>query len=141
MEQTIQQKRAKFAMDEITSLVNKLTTEQQKNFVSYANSLPAMIHSNGLGQAMAFYKAKGSDKGLAENDAKKRSYNALYKIISDWLCQSPQVFADCRDQSGRSSVLVGITTKDMQSYQLAQAETLVLMSWVKKFAKAFLAEE
>jgi CRISPR-associated protein Cmr5 len=29
----------------------------------------------------------------------------------------------------------------MAHYQLAQAEALVLMSWVKKFAKAFLAED
>jgi CRISPR-associated protein Cmr5 len=137
MEQTIQQKRAKYALERVTALTKQhhFSEEQQKNFVSYANCLPAMIHSNGLGQAMAFYKAKGSTQGLAENDDKKRSYNALYKIVSDWLCQSPQVYTGC------SSVLVGITTKDMQSYQLAQAEAVVLMSWVKKFAKAFLINE
>lgn len=137
MAQTIQQKRAKYALEQITSLTanNNFTEEQQKKFVSYTNSLPAMIHSNGLGQAMAFHKAKGSNKGLAETDDKKRAYNALYKIVSDWLCESPQVYKDYAD------VLRGITEENMQSYQLAQTEALVLMSWVKKFANAFLEKE
>ena len=136
MAQTIQQKRAKYALENITALTEQyhFNKEQQKNFVSYANSLPAMIHTNGLGQAMAFHKAKGSNNEFTEIDDKKRSYNALYKIVSDWLCQSPQIYQQ------HDNVLEGITEENMQSYQLAQAETLVLMSWVKKFAKAFLAE-
>jgi CRISPR-associated protein Cmr5 len=94
-----------------------------------------MIHSNGLGQAIAFLKAKGINKELNKTDDKKISYNALYQIISKWLCQKPQVYAGCEN------ILEGITTKDIQDYQLAQVETLILMSWVKKFAKAFLISE
>jgi CRISPR-associated protein Cmr5 len=75
---------------------------------------------------MAFCRLKGKEK---------TAYKKLYEIISTWLCQSPQIYAGCRD------ILEGITAKEMQSYQLAQAETLVLISWVKKFAKAFLTEE
>jgi CRISPR-associated protein Cmr5 len=144
MTQTIQQQRAKYALKYVEALTkdHKFNKEQQKNFISYASSLPAMIHTNGLGQAMAFHKAKGSNKELdAETDDKKRSYNALYNIVSDWLCQSPQIYAGCKDQLDKHCVLKGITTKDMQSYQLAQVEALALMSWVKKFAKAFLVEE
>jgi len=145
MEQTIQQKRAKFALEKITALKplpdfksekeevrNKMQKDFEKEFVSYASSLPAMIHTNGLGQAMAFCCVKGK---------KSIAYKKLYEIISAWLCQSPQTYANCKDNSGNYCVLIGITTKDMQSYQLAQAEALVLLSWVKKFAKAFLAEE
>jgi CRISPR-associated protein Cmr5 len=137
MEQTIQQKRAKFALERVTALTeqHKFNKDQQKNFISYASSLPAMIHTNGLGQAMAFHKAKGSDKGLEETEDKKRSYNALYNIVSAWLCQKPQVYQK------HDNVLKGIAEENMQSYQLAQVETLALMSWVKKFAKAFLTEE
>jgi CRISPR-associated protein Cmr5 len=137
MTQTIQQQRAKYALDFVTALTkqHKFNKEQQKNFISYASSLPAMIHTNGLGQAMAFHKAKGSNNGLAESDDKKRSYNALYKIVSDWLCQAPQIY------QMHDNVLKGIAEENMQSYQLAQVEALALMSWVKKFAKAFLSED
>lgn len=133
MSQTIEQARAKYAQEEVNKLdgLDGLNKEEKKNFVSYASSLPAMIHMNGLGQAMAFTKSKGSGK----KDDKKTSHNALYSIVSDWLCKDPQVYAQHDD------ILKGITQQNMQDYQLAQIETLLLMGWVKKFAKAFLADE
>ena len=130
MSQTIQQQRAKFSMDEVNKL-EKLKADEQKEFISYASSLPAMIHSNGLGQAMAFCKLKGKDR---------KSYLALYELISNWLCNENQIYADCTNK-GKKDVLTGITSKNMHDYQLAQTEALLLMSWVKKFAKAFLAAE
>ncbi len=126
MDMTIQQQRAKFALERIQKLPVKLKQKEQTEFISYASSLPAMIHMNGLGQAMAFCKVKGKDR---------ESYAQLYQLVSDWLIERGQPYA------GQKSVLDGITQCDMQHYQLAQAEALVLMSWVKKFAKAFLAEE
>ncbi len=123
---TIQQQRAKFALERVQGLVDKLKADEQKEFISYASGLPAMIHMNGLGQAMAFYKLKAKERG---------SYLQLYLLVSDWLCQSGQPYQD------KDNVLVGITQCDQARYQLAQAEALVLMSWVKKFAKAFLAED
>lgn len=126
MEQTIQQQRAKFALERVKALPQVLKVEKdQTEFISYASGLPAMIHMNGLGQAMAFCKVKGKDR---------ESYKQLYKLVSDWLCQTNQPYA------GKADALDGITQSDMAHYQLAQAEALVLMSWVKKFAKAFLAE-
>ena len=126
MELTIQQERAKFALERIQRLPKLLKPDGQKEFISYASGLPAMIHMNGLGQAMAFCKLKGKDR---------ESYAQLYQLVSDWLCQSGQPY------QGKQHVLEGITQCDMAHYQLAQAEALVLMSWVKKFAKAFLAED
>jgi len=126
MDLTIQQQRAKFALERIQSLPVKLKPNEQVEFISYASGLPAMIHMNGLGQAMAFCKLKSKER---------ESYGQLYQLVSDWLCKEGQPY------QGRKEALEGITQLDMAHYQLAQAETLVLMSWVKKFAKAFLAEE
>jgi CRISPR-associated protein Cmr5 len=126
MAQTIQQQRAAFALERVKHLAQTLKDDESKEFVSYASGLPAMIHMNGLGQAMAFCKVKGKDR---------KSYDQLYQLVSDWLCKPGQPYA------GKEHVLDGITQADMADYQLAQAEALVLMSWVKKFAKAFLAED
>lgn len=132
MTQTIQQRRAKFALDRVKALI----PQEQEQFISYASGLPAMIHMNGLGQAMAFCKFKGKRKEPDKIDSRKgvEAYRALYNIVSDWLREPGQPYAD------KADVLDGITQSDMPHYQLAQAEALVLMSWVKKFAKAFLAE-
>jgi len=136
MEQTIQQARAKFALEEITKL-KSLTKDEQKEFISYASGLPAMIHMNGLGQTMAFHKLKGKrkDPNKISTDRGVEAHKALYDLISKWLCKSGQPYHP------KTDVLEGITQCDMAHYQLAQAEALVLMSWVKKFAKAFLTEE
>lgn len=125
MDLTIQQ-RAKFALERIQTLPVKLKPNEQVEFISYASGLPAMIHMNGLGQAMAFCKLKSKER---------ESYGQLYQLVSDWLVQKDQPYHQ------KTDVLEGITQCDMAHYQLAQAETLVLMSWVKKFAKAFLTEE
>lgn len=127
MELTIEQQRAKFALESIKKL-QKLEPKNQKEFISYASGLPAMIHMNGLGQAMAFCKLKGKDKDHV-------AYNELYQIVSKWICQQGQPYQD------KTDILEGITQCDMVHYQLAQAETIVFMGWVKKFAKAFLAED
>ena len=126
MELTIEQQRAQFALTSIQKLPIKLPPKEQIEFISYASGLPAMIHMNGLGQAMAFCQLKGKDRP---------SYEALYQLVSEWLCKTNQPYM------GKDNVLAGITECDRHHYQLAQAETLALMSWVKKFAKAFLADD
>jgi len=116
-EQTMEQKRAKYAFEQINQLREM---GDHNEITSYASSLPAMIHINGLGQAMAFCKAKGG------------SYELHYQILSRWLCAEGQPYA------GTNDLLQGITQHNMNKYHLAQVEALALMSWIKKFAKALL---
>ena len=118
----MQQKRAKFALDRVDKAREKSGVKKQKEYISYASSLPAMIHTNGLGQAAAFFKSKGG------------THEQLYQLLSDWLKKDDQPFA-------KKELLDGITSSDMQTYQLAQAEAQALMDWVKKFAKAFMDKE
>ncbi|MGR8932073.1 MAG: type III-B CRISPR module-associated protein Cmr5 [Gammaproteobacteria bacterium] len=125
MMQTIEQRRAALALQGVKSLPQKLDKEGLKEFRSYASGLPAMIHMNGLGQALAFCRLKG---------AERKSYMMLYQMLSDWLCAKNNPYA------GKQDALDGIVESDMAHYQLAQAEALQFLSWVKKFAKAFLAE-
>jgi CRISPR-associated protein Cmr5 len=123
--QTIEQKRAAFALVEINAFLETHAgkKESQKEFRSYASALPAMIHMNGLGQAAAFCRAKGE------------TYGKLYDILSRWMIKAGQPFA------GDSDLLAGVVARDMYTYRVAQAEALALMEWVKKFALAFMVEE
>ena len=118
--QTIQQQRAKYALEQVEAAL--LRNVDKKEYKSYASSLPAMIHMNGLGQAAAFFKSKGG------------THDELYILLSGWLCGPSQPYAGCQN------LLSGITTQDMHTYRLAQAEAQVLMDWVKKFAKAFMTD-
>ena len=119
--QTLQQQRAKHALEQVQAALNGGVN--RKEFKSYASNLPAMIQMNGLGQAAAFYFSQGE------------TYRKLYDILSGWLTQADQPYA------GKEHLLAGITQQDMHAYRVAQAEALLLLDWVKRFAKAYEREE
>ena len=122
--QTLQQQRAAHALQCVKAYADKYTDKKEHSeYKSYAAALPAMIHMNGLGQAAAFFKSKGG------------AHQALYQLLSDWLCAEDKPFSTYND------LLLGITHADMQTYRLAQAEAQALMDWVKKFAKAYLRKD
>lgn len=129
--QTMQQKRAKYALEAVQKAIDDRRVNQ-KEYKAYAANLPAMIHMNGLGQAVAFFKSKGNGK-----DSKAKAYLSIYNTLSDWLCGNVDG-AKTQPYTGSRDLLEGITNKDMQHYQVAQAEAQALMDWVKKFAKAFM---
>lgn len=128
--QTIQQKRAQFALEKITGALKHNPNLNKKEFNSYAAGLPAMIHMSGLGQAAAFYKAKGG------------THKELYNLLSEWLTKKGQPYGCNRQDNGRpyEDLLVGITQENMHRYRLAQAEAQALMDWVKKFSSAYMTE-
>jgi len=126
MMQTMQQKRAKFALEGVQNAKDRRVSA--KEYKSYAAGFPAMIQMNGLGQAAAFYRSKG-----VGNTPKQVAYLSLYNLLSDWLKTTGQPYVN-------QDLLIGITTGNMHAYMLAQGEALALLDWVKKFAKAFMEE-
>ena len=120
--QTLQQLRAKHALTKVKELV--LLKEDAK-LKARASELPFMIHANGLGQALAFFKSKKEKDG----------YDKLYLVLQSWLTQPQRPFA------GKSDLMTAITEADLNTYRVAQAEAIVCMDWVKKFASAYLIRE
>ncbi len=113
--QTIDQQRAAYALQR----VQQIPSNDHKEWLSRANEIPAMIQMNGLGQTAAFYLSKG---GI---------HKTMYDILSKWLCQEMQIFQSHND------LITGITTMDMGTYRMAQAEAQALLLWVKKFSRAY----
>jgi len=120
--QTMQQRRARFALERVRKDEADHKVDQRE-YISYAAAMPAMIHMNGLGQTAAFYNAKGGNHGR------------LYGLLSDWLTQSGQPY------QGGADLMESIVTGDMHGYRLAQAEAQALMDWVVKFAKALMSKD
>ena len=58
--QTKQQKRAKFALNELKDKVSK--NEVDSKLATFIVGMPNMILSNGIGQSMAFLMAKAKSK-------------------------------------------------------------------------------
>jgi len=129
--QTIQQHRARYALERVTAAQDSNDLDKEA-FKSRAAELPAMIQMNGLGQATAFYRMKGA----------KHAHRALYDLLSGWLCRAPGAHTpEAGIYHGHGDLIVGITQSDQKDYRVAQAEALALMDWVKRFAKAFIADQ
>ncbi|MBL4661957.1 MAG: type III-B CRISPR module-associated protein Cmr5 [Alcanivoracaceae bacterium] len=119
--QTIEQQRAKKALEDIQKVTDLKDEKIKKEFLSYANEFPAMIHMNGLGQAVAFYRSKDD------------THQKLYKVLSDWLCGDDKIYAS-------GDLLKNITDGDMSAYRMAQTEAQAYLVWLKSFARAYLKE-
>lgn len=125
--QTLQQQRARYALEKVKAAVTEALAAPQAGFKpgefkSQAESFPAMIRMNGLGPAAAFYLAKGG------------AHKKLYELLSGWLTQPQQPYEG-------QTLLEGIIQGDSRQYRLAQAEALLLLDWVKRFAKAYVTDE
>ncbi|MBK6900376.1 MAG: type III-B CRISPR module-associated protein Cmr5 [bacterium] len=119
--QTLQQERASYALEQVNSVLAR--NVDRKEFKSCAAGMPAMIQMNGLGQAAAFYFSQG------------KTHLELYNLLSGWLIRTGQPYA------GKTDLLAGITQQEMHEYHIAQAEALLLLDWVKRFAKAYVRED
>lgn len=116
---TLEQERADFAWNRITEI--KQTNSQDK-YKSLVRGFSSMILQNGLGQALAFLKAKG-----------KEEHNKLYEHINSWLKQKFE------QNNNNFDILNKIITEDSTKYRLYTKETLALLVWLKKFAEAELS--
>ena len=122
MKQTMDQVRIAYALKVIKVWQ---ASRHQSELGNHINSLPALIHMNGLGQALAFYKC---------NDA---AHIDIYKAFSAWLCG---------DNAGRvtskvnADILDALAVEDMHIYMAAQNEAQALLMWLKKLAKAHLTQ-
>ena len=109
--QTISQERAKHALAAVKGWEDKSSSDQ-KELKSYVVSMPAMILMSGFGQTCAFYKSKG------------KNHEVVLQALQVWL--------------NKGDIISFITQSSAQEYQLAEAEALEYLSWLKKFARAYL---
>lgn len=136
--QLLQQQRMAYALERVQHYAEEFTAPQhatpqqlaaqkasRKKFKARSSELPFMIHANGVGQAIAFFKSKS-----ARGDRDK--YGCLYEILSGWLTQ------EGRPLAGHPDAITGVTQCDRNAYMLAQAEAILLMNWVKMFAASFM---
>lgn len=126
---TLEQKRAAFALariDELKDLANK------GKFRAQLLKLPARLHTNGLGQTVAFYLSAGPEE----------PQSVICGWIGTWLVQ--------REIYQRKDRLIDSITGQAKGmdpalvepkYREAAAEVRALAVWLKRFAEAFIAEE
>lgn len=121
-QQTEDQKRAAQAWKCIEAVSEQTF---RKEYKSLAQKLPALILTNGLGQTLAFLRAKGkSDSG--------NEHGALYSHLSHWVMK--QMKGETND-----NLLDWVMEGNSTAYRRAATEALAFLGWLKRFAEAELS--
>ncbi len=115
----LERERAKFAWDCIGSVKEELRDE----YASLAKGAPADIMSNGLGQTLAFWRAKIKDEN---------AHSKLLQHVTDWLSEEKHGF-DIKDKKIMGWIM-GL--EQTNQYRRATAEAIAFLIWVKRFAEA-----
>ncbi len=116
-QRSLEQQRAAAAWECVRSV-----TEARKEYLSLARGAPADVQANGLGQTLAFWRAKGG-----------REHRAVYDSVSRWVRKQLQL--------GESDVLEWITNQaTTDEYRRATVEAMAFLAWLKRFAEAELTE-
>ena len=123
--QTKQQKRAKFALKKINEYKSSnMTAAEFHDLANFIVGMPNMILSNGLGQTLAFL--------LTKKDKQKETFS----IIKEWI-QSPENRSINISGNKDKDFLTAFSEIDQKKYIDVQNETLKLMEWLKRYARAF----
>jgi CRISPR-associated protein Cmr5 len=133
LQQTLDQKRAKQAWDEIQSVMNR-PADFKKKYGSFARRVPMLVLTNGLGQTLAFLfsKAKFQEQNRS---VEAQAYGELFHHLSKWTMS--QIAPTSSDQTLLDWILRG----DSAAYRRATTEALAYLTWLKRFAEAELPTE
>jgi len=119
-QRSLEQERAKAAWERVSAVKGQ---SYAGKYGQLARSAPADIQANGLGQTLAFWKAKGEEH-----------HRYLFNHVSEWV-------------KGQIGFLDGdllqwvVTTADTDGYRRATAEAIAFLIWLKRFAEAELPRE
>lgn len=126
MNRTLEQQRAKYALKAVNSQKDR---KEAAEYGRHIRRLPAMILNNGLGQALAFL--------LADDEGKNKPSGEVYKNLAEWTCGAADAEHPRRIYAG-NDLIKELMGGDREAYIIAQQETLRLLTWMKKFADAYL---
>lgn len=127
-QQTLEQERASSAWKFIQGLPESV----RKDYASLAKKAPADIQTNGLGQTVAFWRAKGFENGYPKNNGENAHYQILHHLTT-WLKNSKALKLQTENLVEWIS-----STEEVNTYRLATIESIAFLAWIKRFAESEL---
>ena len=103
-------------------LLNK--ANKAKEYKSHIKSLPMIIHTNGLGAAIAFVFSKSKDE----------AYKMIYNQLKKWFKVKGYMKAD-------DDFIKVITSAGSYKYRLYTLEVIALCGWIKRFAEGMIDDK
>lgn len=109
--------RSEFALKKISEF-----GELDKKTVNFIVGAPTMILTNGIWQTLAFLCSKGEDK-----------HKKVLMTIKEWLSNEGIV----NNEKNDLDFIKKFSQLDQKTYLKAQSEALAILSWLKRYARAF----
>ncbi len=122
--------RAEFAYRCVEEAVKKLDEKRRKEYRSYTRKISTMILSNGLGQTLAFVKAKAKDGN---------AYELLYAQMTEYMKSNSVVRIQMPPD--KNELIEWVISCDSKEYRWITQELLAFLNWLKRFAEGMIEEE
>jgi len=124
--------RAKFAYECVEEAIKKLK-DKSKDYKSHVKKIPSMILSNGLGQTLAFIKAKSNSKS---GDA----YKLIYEQLTNYLTKNDSSSRIKMSQSEKE-LIKWVINLDSTNYRYLTEELLSFLNWLKRFSEGLIEDK
>lgn len=129
--ENLEHERAKEAWSCIDYVNNKIDDKKfKKEYRSIIMKLPTLIITNGLGQTLAFLKAKGK-----RDDRKPEE--KVYRDIESYLFSNKNIHLPV----AQGELIEKVIMLPGDRFRQVTSETLSFLSWMKRFADAVLPKE
>lgn len=115
LRRTLEQERARVAWADVAAV-----RDGRKEYLALARGAAVDIQVNGLGQTLAFWRARAD---------RAAQYRALYGQLSNWVGGQVDAGGDLLEW-----LIAPSTSSD--SYRWASLEAIAYLGWVKRFAEA-----
>lgn len=131
---SLEQERAKAAWDAINEVKEenkrlKENEQYEQEYASLARSAVSDVQANGLGQTLAFWRAKGFEKGKPKPN---NAYAVLFCQVAHQL-QARKILPCTQDPVAWIS-----NDASTDEYRRATSEVIAFLIWLKRFAEAEL---
>lgn len=133
-QRTLEQKRAELAWTSVQGIKSNPSEEMKKKYGSLAQKAPADIQTNGLGQTLAFWRAKSTTKERETSES--IAHREILKHIKAWLSSPDSMKLEANDLVDWIS-----NTATTNDYRRATTEIIAFLVWLKRFAEADLHKE
>ncbi len=118
---TIRTRTQRWAEKAFQAVSERRNYPKKNDYVTFAKSFPALIHTCGLVQALAFAEAKAKDKGAGRSETR-----ALVEDLARVLGVEP---TELLEQSRKADVV---------AYLRLSRNALAAAGWLKRYAEALL---
>lgn len=126
----LEQGRAEYAYRCVEQVTYELNEKGKREYRSYVKKIPTMILLNGLGQTLAFVKAKAKDGN---------AYKLLYNQITEYMKSNSTIRIQMPPD--KNELIEWVISCDSREYRWITQELLAFLNWLKRFAEGMIEEE